>query len=112
MINNNIKICLNRVLTVIIDCEQTTQENKIYRSVYRDILDRYAVNLITNAFNSESVLKAIMKLSVMERVIIAFHFILTFSLNEISEIIQTSPESVYSQKSKALKKMRVWLSAA
>lgn len=112
MINNNIKVFLNRVVTVIIDCEQSTQENKIYRSVYRDILDRYAIGLITNSFDNENVLKATMQLSVMERVIIAFHFVLTFDLNEISEIIHTSPNSVYSQKSKALKKMRVWLSAA
>ena len=112
MINNNIKVFLNRVVTVIIDCEQSTQENKIYRSVYRDILDRYAISLITNSSDNANVLKATMKLSVIERVIIAFHFVLTFDLNEISEIIHTSPNSVYSQKSKALKKMRVWLSAA
>lgn len=110
--NENIKLVLDSIFSIVIDCSQTPKEKQASTSFYRDILDNFAVCLVIDSFENEKVLKAIMKLSTMERVIIVFHFVLALNLNEISVVVHSSPKSVYSQKSKAIKKMRLMLSAA
>lgn len=53
-----------------------------------------------------------MRLSTVERIIIVFHFVLALDLNEISAIIHSTPGSVYTQKSKAIRKLRISLAVA
>lgn len=50
-----------------------------------------------------------MMLSTLERIIVAFQTILDMELSEISILLDSTPESIYSQKSKALKKLRIAL---
>lgn len=82
------------------------------KAQYRNILDNISINILIDTLENTNVIEAIMKLSVLERLIIVFHFILDFDLNEISVVIHATPASVYSQKSKAIKKMRSILNAA
>ena len=110
--NENIKAILENIFHIVIDCEQCKKSDRACMFVYRSILDTYATSLVFNSFENEKVVSEIMRLSTLERVIIAFHFILALDLNEISVIIRTSPGSVYSQKSKAIRKMRISLVAA
>jgi DNA-directed RNA polymerase specialized sigma subunit len=109
--NENIRLVLDSIFAIVIDCNPSPKEKKANISVYRNVLDNFAICLVTDSFENEKVLKAIMKLSAMERVIIVFHFVLALNLNEISVVIHASPESVYSQKSMAIKKMRLMLAA-
>ena len=85
---------------------------RVLRELYRSILDNYAVGVILALFENERIVDEIMRLTTVERVIIVFHFALGLGLRDISAIIHSSPESVYAQKSKAIKKMRLSLSAA
>ena len=73
---------------------------------YRKILDKVAIGMINETFENEKIIKSMMMLSTLERVIIAFQTILDMELGEISILLDSTPESVYSQKSKALKKLK------
>lgn len=100
------KYILDNIFLIIVECNKTTKCSRVCKKQYREILDNISTNIITDSFENESVIKAIMKLSVLERVVIVFYFILDFNLTEISIAIHATPASVYSQKSKAIKKMR------
>ena len=73
---------------------------------YRKILDKVAIGMINETFENEKIIKSMMMLSTLERVISAFQTILDMELGEISILLDSTPESVYSQKSKALKKLK------
>lgn len=110
--NDNIKLVLDNIFELILDCSQSPNNRKTCATIYRNILDNYAICLVIDTFENEKILKAIMQLSTLQRLIIVFSFILAFDMKEISVVVRTSPQSVYSQKSKAISKMRIWLSAA
>ena len=76
---------------------------------YRKILDKVAVGMIKETFENEKIIKSMMMLSTLERIIVAFQTILDMELSEISILLDSTPESIYSQKSKALKKLRIAL---
>ena len=81
-------------------------------SVYREILDLSVINLLYCYIENKSLINAIYHLSTMQRLIIILYFLLDLNLNEISLIIHSPIESVYSQKSKAIKRLRLRLTAA
>lgn len=110
--SENIKLVLDNIFELVLDCGQVKKSDRACKSVYRSILDNYAISLVFNFFENENIVREIMRLSTVERVIIVFHFVLALDLNEISAIIHSSPGSVYSQKSKAIRKMRISLDAA
>ena len=109
--SKEMKTVLDCIFTIVFECSQSQKES-VCNSIYREILDNFAIYLIADSFESKKILKAIMQLSTIERVIVAFHFVLELDLNEISVIIRSPLESVYSQKSKAIRKIRLWLSVA
>lgn len=105
------KIVLKNIFSIIADSNKS-QNDKKCKAQYRNLLDNISINILIDTLENTNMIEAIMKLSVLERLIIVFHFILDFDLNEISVVIHATPASVYSQKSKAIKKMRSILNAA
>ena len=61
---------------------------------FKTILDRMA---------KERLVKALFKLSRIERIIIVFHIVLGMTLSEISVLLNISPDNVYARKYRALK---------
>lgn len=76
---------------------------------YRKFLDKVAVRIIIDVFEQEEYVDAILKLARVERIIIAFHVIQGIELKEIAYLLNTSVDSVYSQKNTALKRLKVEL---
>lgn len=68
---------------------------------YRKILDKVAIGMITESFDDEKIIDAMLKLARLERIIIAFYIIAQMELSEIAYIIDTSIDSTYQQKSTA-----------
>ncbi len=99
------KIIFENILLVIVCCNNS-QSNKKCKNQYRNILDNISIKLLIASFENKSVINAVMRLSVLERITIVFHYILDFDLNEVSIVLQSTPSSIYSQKSKAIKKMQ------
>lgn len=89
-----------------ISADLSKLDNKDITREYRKILDKVAIGMINESFENEKIIKSMMMLSTLERVIVAFHTILEMDLGEISILLDSTPESVYSQKSKALKKLK------
>ena len=89
--------------------ELSSISDKDVTAEYRKILDKVAIGMIKETFENEKIIKSMMMLSTLERIIVAFQTILDMELSEISILLDSTPESVYSQKSKALKKLRIAL---
>ena len=70
---------------------------------FKCILDRMSKELITVTFENERLVKALLKLSAIERIIIVFHIVLGMTLSEISVLLNISPDNVYARKYRALK---------
>ena len=70
---------------------------------YKAILDRMAKELINITFENERLVKALLKLSIIERIIIVFHIVLGLTLSEISVLLNISSDNVYARKYRALK---------
>ena len=70
---------------------------------FKLILDRMAKELIGVTFENERLVKALLKLSRIERIIIVFHIVLGMTLSEISVLLNISPDNVYARKYRALK---------
>lgn len=99
------KIIFENIFFIVVCCNKP-QSDKICKAQYRNILDNISIKLLIASFENKSVINAVMRLSVLERIIIVFHYILDFDLNEVSVVLQATPSSIYSQKSKAIKKMQ------
>ena len=80
---------------------------KIITEEYRKFLDKVAIRMTTDMFER---VNAILKLARMERIIIAFNIIQGIELREIAYLLNTSADSVYSQKNTALKRLKAELS--
>ena len=76
---------------------------------FKNILDRMAKELICITFENERLVKALMKLSVIERIIIVFHIILGMTLTEISVLLNISQDNVYARKYRALNLLRKYM---
>ena len=83
---------------------------KIITEEYRKFLDKVAIRMTTDMFEREEYVNAILKLARMERIIIAFNIIQGIELREIEYLLNTSADSVYSQKNTALKRLKALLS--
>lgn len=83
---------------------------KIITEEYRKFLDKVAIRMTTDMFEREEYVNAILKLARMERIIIAFNIIQGIELREIAYLLNTSADSVYSQKNTALKRLKAELS--
>lgn len=75
-------------------------------SEFRKILDRMSIELIHTTFDNEKLLETMFSLSRIERIIIVFNIILGMEVSEIAYLLNITPDSVYTQKCKALKKLR------
>lgn len=76
---------------------------------YRKFLDKVAIKMIIDEFEREEFVQAILSLARLERIIIAFNIIQEMELREIAYLLNTSTDSVYSQKNTALKKLKMEL---
>lgn len=68
------------------------------------------LDCINEKIITEEYVNAILKLARMERIIIAFNIIQGIELREIAYLLNTSADSVYSQKNTALKRLKAELS--
>ncbi|GEM_PF-880545 len=75
-------------------------------SEFRKILDRMSIELIHTTFDNEKLLETMLSLSRIERIIIVFNIILGMEVSEIAYLLNITLDSVYTQKCKALKKLR------
>lgn len=75
-------------------------------SEFRKILDRMSIELIHTTFDNEKLLETMLSLSRIERIIIVFNIILGMEVSEIAYLLNITPDSVYTQKCNALKKLR------
>lgn len=82
---------------------------KVITEEYRKFLDKVAIRMTTDMFEREEYVNAILKLARMERIIIAFNIIQGIELREIAYLLNTSADSVYSQKNTALKRLKAEL---
>lgn len=76
---------------------------------FKAILDRMSKELINVTFENERLINALLKLSVIERIIIVFHIILGMTLTEISVLLNISPDNVYARKYRALNLLRKFM---
>lgn len=81
-------------------------DEKAITEEYRKFLDKVAVRIIIDMFEREEYVNAILKLARMERIIVAFNIIQGIELKEIAYLLNTSTDSVYSQKNTALKRLK------
>lgn len=79
---------------------------KVITEEYRKFLDKVAVRMTIDMFEREEYVNAILKLARMERIIVAFNIIQGIELKEIAYLLNTSTDSVYSQKNTALKQLK------
>lgn len=70
---------------------------------FKEILDRMAKEIINVTFENERLVKALLKLSAIERIIIVFHIVLDMTLTEISVLLNISQDNVYARKYRAIK---------
>jgi DNA-directed RNA polymerase specialized sigma24 family protein len=76
---------------------------------YRKFLDKVSIRIIIDMFEQEEYVNAILKLARVERIIIALHIIQGMELKEIAYLLNTSVDSVYTQKNTALKQLKAEL---
>ena len=91
----------------LIDSTDLPQEIDIYSEEidkeFKRILDRMAKELINVTFENERLVKALLKLSAIERIVMVFHIVLGMNLSEIAVLLNISPDNVYARKYRALK---------
>lgn len=73
---------------------------------FKNILDKIAISMIYDSFENENIIHIFLKLSKSERIILEFNIILEMDLLEISYLLDTNISNVYTQKSRALKKLK------
>lgn len=76
---------------------------------YRKLLDKVSIRIIIDVFEQEEYVNAILKLARVERIIVALNIIQGIKLKEIAYLLNTSVDSVYSQKNTALKRLKAEL---
>ena len=74
--------------------------------LYSKIVDKVIVKMFNNMVEDEKMQKSFKKLSSLQRMVILFNVILDFSLKDTSIIIDSSLNSIKSQKSKAVKRLK------
>lgn len=79
---------------------------------YRKFLDKVAIRMTIDTLEREEFIQAILRLARVERIIIAFNIIQEMELKEIAYLLNTSTDSVYSQKNTALKRLKAELEKA
>lgn len=73
---------------------------------YRKILDKLATKMAVDAFENQDILRAILSLARIERIVIVFNIIQELQLSEIASMLDTTVDSVYTQKHTALKRLK------
>ena len=76
---------------------------------YRKFLDKLAIKITIDMLEREEFINAILKLARVERIIIAFNIIQGMELRELAYLLNTSADSIYSQKNTALKRLKAEL---
>ena len=88
--------------------EPSNEQIKVTQE-YRKILDKVAIGMIYNTFENEKLIDAMLKLTRLERIIVAFNIIAEMELSEIAFLADISLDSTYSQKYTALKRLKAEL---
>lgn len=86
----------------IYDAEYVSRE-------FRKILDKIAIEIVYDSFENEDMIQAVLSLNRIERIIAVFSLILGMSNTEIAFLLNTNMNSLYVQKSKALKKLKKYI---
>ena len=100
---------IQRLRKDVKDTNEVDDEQVKVTKEYRKILDKVAIGMIYDTFENEKLIDAMLRLSRVQRIIIAFNVIAEIELAEISFLLDAAPESTYSQKSKALKRLNAEL---
>lgn len=104
------QLLLEKYPDIKIDCTDIEKiTTKTITEEYRKFLDKVAIKIIIDMFEREEYVNAILKLARIERIIIAFNIIQGLELREIAYLLNTSADSVYSQKNTALKRLKTEL---
>ena len=74
--------------------------------LYSKIVDKMIIRMFNNMIENNETQKSFKKLSRLQRMIILFNVILDFSLDDTAIIVGSSLNSIKSQKSKAVKRMK------
>jgi hypothetical protein len=76
---------------------------------FRKILDKIAVEIVYDSFENEDMIQAVLSLNRIERIISVFSLILGMSNSEIAFLLNSNMNSLYVQKSKAIKKFKKYI---
>ena len=76
---------------------------------FRKILDQIAVEIVYDSFENEDMIQAVLSLNRIVRIISAFSLILGMSNAEIAFLLNSNMNSLYVQKSKAIKKLKKYI---
>ena len=75
----------------------------------RKILDKIAIEIVYDTFENEDLIGAVISLNRVERIIVVFSLILAMSNTEVAFLLNTNMNSVYVQKSKAIRKLKKYI---
>ena len=81
-------------------------EKKQVKLEFRKILDKLVINIIEANLENEILKQALLELARIERIIIVLHFLCGMDLSEISYLLDTDLNSIYTQKSTAIKHLK------
>lgn len=76
---------------------------------FRKILDKIAVEVLYDRFESEKIIQAILELTRVERIIVIFHIILGMTKEEIVFLLDADMNCIYTYKCRALQKLKQYI---
>ena len=108
---NNFTFILKQLLTEnCVDIQTTCTDDKISlkeaKDIYIGFLDKVAVRIAIQALETLEFVDAVLKLARIQRIIVVFNIIQGMELSEVAELLSIKVDSVYTQKSTALKRLR------
>lgn len=75
-------------------------------STYRKFVDDLTSKVFFSNVSKETLVETFEKLSRMEKIVVTFNVIYDFSPADVAELVESTKDSVYSQKHKALEKFK------
>ena len=81
-------------------------DDKEIEAVYNALIDKLVHNIFFETVGDEVLITAFMKLSRLEKIIVVFNIMLDYDASDVADIMNTTSQSVHTQKYKALRKLR------
>ena len=108
---NDFTFILKQLLTGdCVDIQTTCTDDKISfketKDIYIGFLDKVAVRIAIQTLETLEFVDAVLKLARIQRIIVVFNIIQGMELIEVAELLSINVDSVYTQKSTALKRLR------